>query len=119
MPHHRKETMDNIKQEYAKLQNEPLPHTDLLLKKDYIFVIAKTWGAAVYFYNKTVLKLIDEKYSQKKIIFLSNESQIKHYMVPDNTLVIVLSRWDENSENKKLMNICKLKEYQMVHYSSV
>lgn len=104
--HHYQKTFDRNADESAKYVNElevPILHTDVIRKMDYVFIIAKTWGAAKQFYDKTELHRIDKLNKIKQIQFLKDLNQIHKNMDKTNTVVILLSRYDENENNLELI----------------
>lgn len=119
---HYDKTLDENKED-AKWQagnwQVPILHTEVIHKKDYVFILAKTWGAAKSFYDKTELRQIDRINHVKQIKFLKDESQITKEMNNRNTVVILLSRYDEDENNFNLVQTCIKKSFAFLKYEAV
>lgn len=107
MLHHQK-TFEREKKESEKMREQyeleiPILHTDVIRKMDYVFIVAKTWGAAKQFYDKTELHRIDKINKVKQIQFLKNVNQLHKNMNKTNTVIILLSRYDENEDNLEII----------------
>jgi len=109
----------NIKNINAvKKENNKKATPDIFFhKKDFegkknILIIAKTWGSAKVFFQKTIL----HKVRRINIIYLYNWKQIKSYMNSDNTIVIKLTGALQNEDNEKLIRVCEGKNIKILTY---
>jgi len=78
-----------------------------------IFVLAKTWGAAVEFVRGTPIG----RNFKGRLVYLSRASQIRYTDNRTNSLVIKLNRTEETDANMKLINICEAKNLKIIKYS--
>lgn len=87
-------------------KNKKIINTNIIFReqdfadKEYIFILAKTWGAAKQFFDTTVLR----KFRNRKVEYISNINQITEKMNKHNTVVIKLSSAFDTYENVKIFN---------------
>ena len=80
--------------------------------KEFVLVLAKTWGAANLFFYQTALC----DFKRIKIQYLSKGSQISRKMNRENTVVIHLARAMETERNVRLLNMCAMKNIKIINY---
>jgi len=82
--------------------------------KKNIFILAKTWGAANLFMNKTKLS----QFRNVKIEYLSSEKQLI-VLIKKETIIIELTRALETKHNAKLLRLAESKNIKIVKFPAL
>ena len=113
-------TMDKTRKEIMEkdgigVGNEVKFNSEDFKDKEYIFILAKTYGAAKVFFNTTKLC----RFRNVQIHYLSDWKQIELQMNKSNTVILKLTGALQDENNVTLLGVCKGKNLNIIKYQIV
>jgi len=111
-------TMDRTRKEVMK-KDEINPkvkfNSEDFKDKKFIFILAKTYGAAKVFFSTTKLC----QFKNIQIHYLKNWKQIEAKMNRENTIVLKLTGALQEDKNVILLGVCEGKNIKIIEYQTM